>query len=60
MQQIYKSIVDLHEIFKEMNALVLYQGIILDQIDYNINQTYEHSPHKKSPTVGAYIAHTGG
>ena len=41
MQAIYKSIVDLHKIFKEMNALVLYQGTILDQIDYNITQTYD-------------------
>eukprot|EP01012_Entosiphon_sulcatum_P037646 TRINITY_DN4841_c1_g1_i1.p2 TRINITY_DN4841_c1_g1~~TRINITY_DN4841_c1_g1_i1.p2 ORF type:complete len:308 (+),score=107.02 TRINITY_DN4841_c1_g1_i1:210-1133(+) len=39
LQRIYSSIVDLHEIFKDMNQLVIDQGSLLDRIDYNIDET---------------------
>eukprot|EP00995_Heteronema_vittatum_P007076 NODE_220_length_1626_cov_261.819277_g154_i0.p2 GENE.NODE_220_length_1626_cov_261.819277_g154_i0~~NODE_220_length_1626_cov_261.819277_g154_i0.p2 ORF type:complete len:316 (+),score=92.97 NODE_220_length_1626_cov_261.819277_g154_i0:85-1032(+) len=39
LQNIYTSIVDLHEIFKDLNALVIDQGTLVDRIDYNIEET---------------------
>uniref|UniRef100_A0A7S1NQ25 t-SNARE coiled-coil homology domain-containing protein n=1 Tax=Eutreptiella gymnastica TaxID=73025 RepID=A0A7S1NQ25_9EUGL len=39
LQHIYSSIVDLHEVFKDLNALVIDQGTLLDRIDYNIEET---------------------
>jgi len=37
---IAKSINDLAEIFKDLSALVIDQGTILDRIDYNLEQSY--------------------
>lgn len=39
---IAKSINELAEIFKDLNALVIDQGTILDRIDYNLEQSYIH------------------
>lgn len=39
LQHIYSSIVDLHEVFKDLNQLVIDQGTLLDRIDFNIEQT---------------------
>eukprot|EP00668_Euglena_longa_P011538 GGOE01013945.1.p1 GENE.GGOE01013945.1~~GGOE01013945.1.p1 ORF type:complete len:347 (-),score=148.95 GGOE01013945.1:272-1213(-) len=39
LQHIYSSIVDLHECFKDLNALVIDQGTLLDRIDYNVQET---------------------
>lgn len=39
---IAKSINDLAEIFKDLSALVIDQGTILDRIDYNLEQAYIH------------------
>lgn len=37
------NVVDLADIFKELNSLVVTQGTILDRIDYNIQMTLEHT-----------------
>lgn len=45
VNSIANSIIDLNDMFIEINQLVSYQGTILDRIDYNLevtqNQTYE-------------------
>lgn len=38
VRQIFKSIVDLNEIFKDLGHMVADQGTVLDRIDYNIEQ----------------------
>lgn len=43
IDELVHSISDLAEIFKELSSLVLHQGTILDRIDYNIEQTVEHT-----------------
>ena len=39
---IAKSIEELAQIFKELAALVIDQGTILDRIDYNMETAVEH------------------
>lgn len=39
-ERIYTSIKSLHEMFKDMNALVIEQGAVLDRIDYNMTITH--------------------
>eukprot|EP01006_Ploeotia_vitrea_P010954 TRINITY_DN28_c0_g1_i1.p1 TRINITY_DN28_c0_g1~~TRINITY_DN28_c0_g1_i1.p1 ORF type:complete len:310 (-),score=30.79 TRINITY_DN28_c0_g1_i1:100-1029(-) len=39
LARIYATIVDLHEMFKDLNALVIQQGSLVDRIDYNIDET---------------------
>ncbi|KNC55746.1 syntaxin-16 [Thecamonas trahens ATCC 50062] len=43
IQNIYRSIVDLAEMFKDMSLLVIEQGTLLDQIDYNVEQVVQHT-----------------
>ncbi|ORC92198.1 syntaxin [Trypanosoma theileri] len=38
--RIYTSIKSLHEMFKDMNTLVIEQGAVLDRIDYNMTVTH--------------------
>ncbi|KEG11346.1 syntaxin [Trypanosoma grayi] len=38
--RIYTSIKSLHEMFKDMNMLVIEQGAVLDRIDYNMTVTH--------------------
>lgn len=37
--KIVQSIVDLHDIFKDIGQMVQEQGTVLDRIDYNVEQT---------------------
>lgn len=39
-ERIYSSIKSLHEMFKDMNTLVIEQGAVLDRIDYNMTLTH--------------------
>lgn len=39
-ERIYTSIKSLHEMFKDMNTLVIEQGAVLDRIDYNMTVTH--------------------
>lgn len=41
MQRIATSITELATVFKELSALVIDQGTILDRIDYNMKQVVE-------------------
>ena len=43
IEDLVRNIADLADIFKELSSLVLHQGTILDRIDYNIEQTLEHT-----------------
>ncbi|EPY20923.1 syntaxin 16 [Strigomonas culicis] len=39
-ERIYSSIKSLHEMFKDLNTLVIEQGAVLDRIDYNMQITH--------------------
>lgn len=39
LSEIAKSIASLAEIFKDLSALVIDQGTLLDSVEYNIEQT---------------------
>jgi len=43
ISKIARSVVELHTIFKELSALVIDQGTVLDRIDYNIEQVATHT-----------------
>ena len=40
--EIAKSIASLAELFKDLSALVIDQGTLLDSVEYNIEQTSVH------------------
>lgn len=42
LTEIAKSIASLAELFKDLSALVIDQGTILDSIEYNVEQTVVH------------------
>ena len=42
LQDIVKSLNDVHEIFQDLNTMVIDQGTMLDRIDYNINKAQEN------------------
>ena len=37
-----KSINQLNSVYKQLNELVIEQGSLIDRIDYNIEETYQH------------------
>lgn len=39
-ERIFTSIKSLHDMFQDMNTLVIEQGAVLDRIDYNMNLTH--------------------
>ncbi|XP_054580486.1 syntaxin-16 isoform X2 [Eptesicus fuscus] len=39
IQQIVQSISDLNEIFRDLGAMIIEQGTVLDRIDYNVEQS---------------------
>ena len=41
IENLFKSINQLNDLFKQMNSLVIEHGTILDRIDFNIDQTYQ-------------------
>lgn len=42
VQNILSSITELHEMFKDLNTLVVEQGTVLDRVDYNIRKSQEN------------------
>ncbi len=42
LREVLKSVVELADIFKEMNTMIIEQGTMLDRIDYNLVKTNEH------------------
>jgi syntaxin 16 len=42
LTEIAKSIASLAELFKDLSAMVIDQGTILDSIEYNVEQTSVH------------------
>ncbi|KFG46692.1 SNARE domain-containing protein [Toxoplasma gondii GAB2-2007-GAL-DOM2] len=43
LAKIAQSMTDLHQIFKDLNSLVIDQGTILDRIDYNVEQVLQNT-----------------
>ena len=42
LTEIARSIAQLAELFKDLSALVIDQGTLLDSVEYNIEQTAAH------------------
>ncbi|KAG2386818.1 hypothetical protein C9374_001853 [Naegleria lovaniensis] len=42
LREVLASIVELHELFQQISALIIEQGSLLDRIDHNIEITREH------------------
>lgn len=42
IESIAQGVIDLSNIFQELNAMVIDQGSLLDRIDYNVQRTAEH------------------
>ncbi|CXJ27507.1 SNARE protein, putative [Plasmodium berghei] len=43
LQKITNTVIDLHNIFKELSIMLVDQGSLLDQIDYNIDMSLDKS-----------------
>lgn len=54
MEQIYKSVLELAEMFQELSTLVIEQGSILDRIDINIENTRNHMRKAHNELIKAY------
>jgi syntaxin 16 len=42
IEKIAQGVIDLSNIFQELNSMVIDQGTILDRVDYNVERTAEH------------------
>ena len=42
IEKIAQGVIDLSNIFQELNSMVIDQGSLLDRIDYNVERTVEH------------------
>ncbi|CAD2216764.1 syntaxin 16 [Angomonas deanei] len=52
-ERIYSSIKSLHEMFKDLNTLVIEQGALLDRIDYNMTVTHSRVEKGKQELIKA-------
>ena len=52
-EKIYQSIKQLHEMFTDMNQMIIDQGSVLDRIDYNVEITHERVEKGKKELVEA-------
>lgn len=43
LREIMSSITDLQDLFKDLSQMVIEQGTILDNIEYNVQQVVEHT-----------------
>jgi len=53
IEQIAQGVIDLSNIFQELNSMVVDQGTILDRIDYNVERTAEHTKEAEKELVVA-------
>ena len=57
LNEIVKGVMNLHELFKDMQIIVIEQGTILDRIDYNIDIGYDNISRGKKKIVSANEKH---
>lgn len=53
IEKIAQGVIDLSNIFQEMNSMVIDQGSLLDRIDYNVERTAEHVKEAEKELVTA-------
>mmetsp|Transcript_197 Transcript_197/g.338 ORF Transcript_197/g.338 Transcript_197/m.338 type:complete len:314 (-) Transcript_197:648-1589(-) len=56
LREVLKSITELHEMFEDLNALIVEQGSMLDRIDYNIQQASRYMKKSKKNVQSAETA----
>ena len=53
IERIARGVIDLSDIFQELNGMVIDQGSLLDRIDYNVERTSEHVQHAEKELTTA-------
>ena len=53
INSLVQNIIDLADIFKELNSLVVIQGTILDRVDYNIQKTLDNTKEANKQLIKA-------